>query len=254
MSKILPEFLMPPGLTLVLLLLAVIFRKRRPRLSVALFAFAWLSLWTFSTHAVSEALLSSLEKQYPAVSPEVAPQADAVIVLGGYLHVPGALHPTTEMNEGGDRLWMAAKLYRAQKASLVLLSGGNLPMFGSHALSEAEAAKGLLHEWGVPLEAMEVETQSRTTYENAQLSKAILAGKQAPRLLLVTSAFHMPRSMAIFHRAGLQPVAVPTDYLAGWDPRETWFEYLPDSENLFRSKMALHEWIGLLVYRLRGWA
>lgn len=254
LSKLIPVFLYPPGLTIVLLLLAGLLRKRRPRSALLLSSFAIVSLWALSTHEVSEALLRGLESQYPMVTPEQAPQADAIVVLGGYLRPRSATNAATEMNEGADRLWMGAKLFRAQKAPLVLLTGGNVPMYGDNDLVEAVAAKGLLHEWGVPLEAIEVETQSRNTHENATLSKPILAARNARRLLLVTSAFHEPRAMAIFRREGMEVTPLPTDYQTGWDKRDLIYEFMPESENLYRSSIAIREWVGLLVYKMRGWA
>ncbi|MBV8817395.1 MAG: YdcF family protein [Acidobacteriaceae bacterium] len=253
-SKIAPAFLYPPGLSLLCLFLGAVLRKRFPRAAWGLFAFAFVWLWALSTHYVSMTMLGGLESRYAAVDPARAPQADVIVVLGGYLHPAGPKHPTAEMNEGADRLWMGARLYREHKAPLVLLTGGDVPMFYSGSEPEAVAAKDLLHQWGVPLDAIVTETQSRNTRENATLSKPILDAKGAKRLLLVTSAFHMPRAMAIFRRAGMNPDPVPSDYQTGWEQDERFFEFLPEAQHLYLSTLALHEWLGLIAYQLRGWA
>ena len=99
-----------------------------------------------------------------------------------------------------------------------------------------------------------VETGSQNTRENAEFSKSLLAAKGAKRLLLVTSAFHMPRAVPCFRKLGMQVTPVPTDYQSGWEHPEPPLGWLPDAEHLFRSKFALKEWLGLIVYRLRGWA
>ena len=254
LSKLAPAFLFPPGLTIVLLVGAAFLRRRRPTLAGAVVFIALASTWALSTHFVAETFLRSLESRYPTILPADAPQADAIVVLGGYLHSPGGTHAFSELNESGDRLWMGAQLFRAAKAPLVLLTGGNVPMFRGHSVSEALAAKDLLQAWGVPGAAILVETESRNTRENATLSSPILAGKGARRLLLVTSAFHMPRAVAIFRRAGMDVTPVPTDYQSGWDDGDLPFRVLPDAESMYKSNLALREWLGLSVYRLRGWA
>lgn len=254
LSKTLPQLIYPPSLTIILLLVAAVLRKRRPRLASATTILAVGSLWILSTHALSDFLLGALEARFPAVNAEQTPAADAIVVLGGYMHSPTKSHPAAELNESGDRLWMGAQLFKAGKAPLVLLSGGTVPGFGEKLVPEAEAAKDLLQRWGVPSEAILVETQSRNTHENAIFSRPILLQKNARRVLLVTSAFHMPRATAIFRKAGMDVTPVPTDYLSGWEGRDLVSSLIPDAEGLYRSSVALREWIGLTVYKLRGWA
>lgn len=254
LSKILPQFFQPPALTILLLLLAASVRKWRPRLAGAITILAIGTLWLLSTHVISDSLLGGLESRYPAVEVAQVPSADAIVVLGGYLHSPTATHGNAEMNESGDRLWMGARLFKAGKAPLVLLTGGTVPGFGEKLVPEAAAAKTLLQAWGVPAAAILVETQSRNTHENATLSRPILVERSAKRVLLVTSAFHMPRALAIFRKAGIDVIPIPTDYLAGWEPRDLLYSWIPDAEGLYRSSTAIREWIGLGVYKFRGWA
>ena len=254
LSKALPQFVFPPGLVILLLLAALILRRRRPGLATAAILSGVAILWLSGTQVIAELLMHTLEAQYPEIAVEQAPTADAIVVLGGYLHSANRNHAKAELNESADRLWMGARLYKAGKAPLVLLSGGAVPLFGPTASPESVDARALLEQWGVAREAIEVETQSRTTYENAADSKRILERKGAKRLLLVTSAFHMPRAMAIFRRQGLQATAIPTDYRSGWTEEDTFLRWMPNSEDMNRTCVASREWIGFLVYRLRGWA
>jgi uncharacterized SAM-binding protein YcdF (DUF218 family) len=255
LSKLLPPLLLyPPGMSLVLVLLAALLRKRRPVLSAILFITGLGALYLLSTEAVSESLMGSLETQYKAVPVNQAPNADAIVVLGGYLHTPGTQHPEGEFTEAADRLWMGAKLYRAGKAPLVLLTGGVVKVLGEEGGSEGVSARDILLQWSVPPDAILLEQQSQNTRENASFSAGILTAKGAKRLLLVTSASHMPRAMAIFHHAGMDVIPAPTDYQTGWARPHPSLRWIPDAEYLFRSQRALKEWIGLAVYRLRGWA
>jgi uncharacterized SAM-binding protein YcdF (DUF218 family) len=254
LSKLLPPLIFPPGLQILMLLVALTLWRRRRGLSAALVTVAMVSLYGFSTDLVADALDRSLESRYPSVDVNTLPKADAIVVLGGYLHPAGGSRRYSEFNEGADRLWMAAMLYRAEKAPVVLLSGGNIDFLGSVGTPEAIAAKQYLQQWGVPAEAILVEPNSKNTHENAAFSKPILEAKGARQILLVTSAFHMARSLAIFRHEGMQVTPAATDYQGGWGEGELIFKFLPDSDALARSKVALREWIGLTVYKLRGWA
>ena len=254
LSKLLPPLIFPPALTIILLLAAVFLRKRKPAWATGLVLFAIASLYAVSIDLVAGALQRNLESRYPAVDINTLPQSDAIVVLGGYLHPAGGDRRYSELMEAADRLWMGSMLYRAGKAPLVLLTGGNIGFLGYRGTPESVAAKEFLEKWGVPAEAILVEPQSQNTHEIAVLSKPILEARGARRLLLVTSAMHMPRALAIFQHEGMPATPVPTDFQTGWGQPQLLFELVPDAEALARSKLALREWIGLTVYRLRGWA
>ena len=254
LSKILPQLLQPPALTIFMLLVALPARRRMPKLANGAIVLTIATLWIFSTHAFSDFLIGGLEARFPAIDVPQVPSADAIVVLGGYLHSPTSSHRNTELNESADRLWMGARLFKSGKAPFVLLTGGTVPGFGEKLMPEADAAKILLEDWGVPSSAILVETQSRNTHENALYSRPILHAKNARRVLLVTSAFHMPRAFAIFRKEGIDVIAVPTDYLSGWEHSDVLYSWIPDAEGLYRFSTAAREWIGLTVYKLRGWA
>jgi uncharacterized SAM-binding protein YcdF (DUF218 family) len=254
LSKLLPPLIFPPGLNIILLLAALLLWKRRRVWSATLVALSLAGLYAFSTPLVADALDGSLESRYPSVDINSLPKSDAIVVLGGYLRTAGGARRYSEFMEAADRLWMGSMLYRAGKAPTVLLTGGNVDFLGYRGTPEAVAAKQLLEQWGVPADAILVEPQSQNTHENAAFSKPILSARGARQLLLVTSAFHMQRSVAIFRQEGMQVTPVPTDYLTGWGQPELVFQLLPDAEALARSKIALREWMGLIVYRIHGWA
>jgi uncharacterized SAM-binding protein YcdF (DUF218 family) len=162
-------------------------------------------------------------------------------------HLTGLVNPT-------DRLLVAFRLYRAGKAPLVFCSGGNNPI-GNQAGKTPEATRmaQLLDEWNIPATAIQIESGSINTRENAIRSYQILAPKGIKRILLVTSAMHMPRAAGTFRKAGFEVIAVPADFRTGWGESNMLEKLLPSANNLIASDAALHEWLGITIYRLRGW-
>jgi uncharacterized SAM-binding protein YcdF (DUF218 family) len=242
----------PLGLAIILVITALcLFRKARLARILAISGVA--ILWLFSTRLVSQALLRGLESQIPGYTVEGAPQEPVIVVLGGFMRTPYGAHKYGEFKDAGDRLVHAFRLYRAGKAPLILISAGDVPIFGKGDETEAEAARAILLEWGVPDAAILVEKRSKSTAENARFSRELLAARGIKRALLVTSASHMPRAVGVFRKAGLDVSPSPADHLAGWAEPDLPFRILPDSRALDESTLALHEYIGLLIYRLRGW-
>ena len=112
----------------------------------------------------------------------------------------------------------AARLYRAGKAPVIVISGGHIPWLGSN-IPEARSIQSLLEEWDVPRASIIAETASRNTYENAMLTKELLAERGLHRVLLVTSAWHMPRALATFKSAGINAIPAATDFRVTYQDR-----------------------------------
>ena len=242
-------------LGIVLILLFVVFALYRGRWwGRVILAAAILLLWGLSTQIISQILMRRLESQVPASPIENTPQEPAIIVLGGVMRPPSPAHKRGDFKDSVDRLLHGFRLYRAGKAPLILISSGSIPIFGNSLETESEAARSVLEEWGVPDSAILVETKSQNTAENGIFSRDMLAARGIHRALLVTSAYHMPRAVAAFRKAGLDVVPSPTDYSTGWPNPDLPFRFLPDAEALHYSTEALREYIGLFVYRIRGWA
>jgi uncharacterized SAM-binding protein YcdF (DUF218 family) len=253
-TKLLPVLIYPLGLAILLGLAALLLVGRRARRigRLALFL-ALVILWVASTPAFSQWLLWQLEGQVPAVALEDAPNASVAIVLGGAIGQPIAPRVAPDLLDSVDRVVDTARLYRAGKVSAVLVTAGNLP-WQTSAKSEAELIADLLVELGVPRAAITVETASRNTYENAANARAIFAEYGWTGGLLVTSAFHMPRALAVFRRAELPVSPVTSDVRVHFPFVESPLDLLPDAFALDQTTDAIKELVGLLVYRLRGWA
>ena len=110
----------------------------------------------------------------------------------------------------------------------------------------------MLQEWDVPKDAILIEGGSENTRQNATMSYEKLAPRGIRKILLVTSAMHMPRASAVFRKAGFEVIPAPADFRTGWQ-RDV-LGLLPNGESLGHSQQAVHEWLGLWIYHLRGWA
>lgn len=257
LSKLLPLFVFPLGLACLLLILALLWARAR-RLAIVL---ALVILWLGSSRYVAYSLVRSLEGRYPTL--DGTPAADAIVVLGGGTRSNDPPRPMTEVNEAGDRLIYAARLYRDGAADVVLVTGGSIEWLQPEGVApEANDMAALMQLLGVPDEALWLEAESRNTYENALYSREMLAEAGLNDILLVTSAMHMPRSAPLFTAQGLRVTAAPTDYLvsdAEWQhlwhggPSATIINLLPNVEYLTYTTRCLKEYIGIFVYGLRGW-
>jgi uncharacterized SAM-binding protein YcdF (DUF218 family) len=244
----------PISLTiLVLLFTAFALRKSNRHLVFFMVVFATAMLLILSSGWCSGLLLRALEQPYANSTIATAPAADAIVVLGGYVRFESSTGRPIEITGAADRLFCASELYHAAKAPLILLSGGNV-FKSSTVPPEAELARRILEEWGIPPSAILTEDQSRSTHENAVFSQRILAARGIRRILLVTSAFHMRRAAATFRRTGLTIIPFASDFLAEAEPPDFLLSLLPDAEAIVNSQIAIKEWVGLTVYRSRGWA
>jgi uncharacterized SAM-binding protein YcdF (DUF218 family) len=259
LSKLLPILAYPLGLG-CLLLLAGLLLFRRPRLQMAALILALLVLWAGGNRFVALALARSLEWRFQSLTE--LPQAEAIVVLGGGTSSQEPPRPLVEVNGAGDRVIYAAYLYKQGAAPYLLLSGGNIDWLGEHTGTPAEDMARLLELMGVPASALWLQPDSRNTYEDAVYCKQILDEKGIHRIMLVTSALHMPRAVGLFERQGLEVIPAPTDFNvteadwqnllhAGFAARL--ISLLPSAGSLNMTSNALKEYFGLWIYHLRGW-
>jgi uncharacterized SAM-binding protein YcdF (DUF218 family) len=228
--------------------------RGRPRAGSGLALLCLGGLWAVSTPWVAWALAMPLESRHPPVPAAASPAADAVLVLGGAMQAarpPG--QPHLGFGSAADRVWHAAALYRAGKARWVLVSGGNKPG-DEDVVPEAEAMAVVLRALGVPASALRLEGRSRNTRENAQLSLALARQVDAKRVLLVTSALHMPRALAVFQGvfagSGVTMIPAATDAEALGDEPRGWAAWLPDARSLEWSSRSVKEVLGLAQVRM----
>jgi uncharacterized SAM-binding protein YcdF (DUF218 family) len=205
-----------------------------------------LSAWT----SFGAMLMAPLEGRFqrPAGMP---PHVDGIIVLGGGME--GAINLMRggyEMNRAGDRFVEALRLARLYPDAKILISGG----VGTVLLNgegDADTALRLFGDFGFPRERLMIEDKSRDTAENARFSKELVNPRPGETWLLITSAFHMPRSIGLFRKVGFPVVPWPSDYRTTGAEGIAVFQDNP-TDLLDVTTMAVREWIGLAGYWLAG--
>jgi uncharacterized SAM-binding protein YcdF (DUF218 family) len=242
LKKTLTVFLVPPGILLVLFVVGMLFVKKRFR-SFLLGLFVLLYL--LSIEPTKDLLLLPLENRYPVPSWSELQRVDAIVVLGG-----GVLENAPDVDGQGalssDSLARVVAAYRlhTRLRKPIIPSGG--AVFGSKA--EAEVSRDTLYRLGVKQEFVLVETKSKDTSENALFVSEICKKRTWNKIALVTSAYHMRRSLMLFGRFFNDIVPCPTDYKTLRRGYGYW-SFLPDASSLADTAIAVKEYLGIIYYR-----
>ena len=195
-------------------------------------------------------LIAPLENRFPPW--DVARGApDGIIVLGGAISPDlSKARGTPDLNEAAERITVVAALARAYPSARIVYWAATADWSAAAAsrrTSPATARKPGRHAPRIILEG-----KSRNTIENAVFSKDLLAPKPGERWLLITSAYHMPRSIGIFRRVGFPVEAYPVDWRTGGDEEDSLLPFETVSAGLRRTDTAVREWVGLVAYWLSG--
>jgi uncharacterized SAM-binding protein YcdF (DUF218 family) len=195
-------------------------------------------------------LLVPLETRFSPWKAEDGEPAGIIVLGGGVDPVLSAAHGNPVLDSAGARIVVAAALARQYPRARVVYAGGNADLLQQEA-KEADVAAAIFESLGIARERLQIERQSRNTEENVRFSKALADPKPGERWLLVTSAFHMPRSIGIFRKAGFLVWPYSVDWKTlGWpDLLKIQGNFLT---GLSLTNLAVHEWIGLVAYRMTG--
>lgn len=228
---------------------------RRRRLRASLTA-GVLLLFLFGAPITSYTVMTLLEGWYPQAL-VLDRRFDAIVVLGAGINDAGTLRPTVELaGESRHRTLCGAELYLQGAAPQLITTGGGTRIFGGPGVKVAQAMKDWAIRLGVPSQAILTDEEARTTYENALGVKRVLG--QAKSIVLVTSAYHIPRAMALFKKQGFDAVPYACGFhakdrlLDDWDD-VTLFDFLPSSGGLQRMTEAVVETAGIVIYWLTGY-
>lgn len=247
------NFLLVPHFIVLLLLFCAVVTRRRPKVK-KLVIFSILILFVFSNNYLVNKAFRWWEG--PSVNlKSINGTYDVGIVLtGGLISINNLATDHPELGNHSNRFFQAYLLYKEGKIKKILITGTDGPALLRRNLDEAWQASRLLIKWSVPEEDIILERKSRNTRENALFSKAIL-DEQFPqkKVLLITSAFHIRRSVGCFNKAGIVCDYFPTDFYSySFKPALKDF-ILPDQETYGNAYLLWHEWIGFLVYKAMGY-
>lgn len=251
LSKVFGFFIQPLNFSILALATSLIaaalgWRRASFATGIATLLILALSAWT----SLGALMLSPLEQRF--ARPDSLPDTiTGIVVLGGGFE--GAINLARggyELNSSGDRFVEAAILARRHPEARIVITGGAGTLV-REGEGDADTAPRLLAALGVAPERMILENQSRNTHENAQFTRKLVAPKPGETWLLVTSAFHMPRSMALFEKAGFPVLPWPVDYLTSGEEGVGLLRDNP-TDALRNTTLAVREWVGLFAYWLSG--
>jgi len=240
MSDFLKYLIFPSNLINIFLIAGIItFVIRRTRkFAIYLIGTGALIYIIFANGPVSYWLIGNLESQYPALkSFEKIEKTDTIVILPGHAE-PDPYFPlsSTINSSTAFRIIEALRIWRIIPNSKILISGQK---------DVPELMRKVIKALGLPNNRIIIEAESTSTYENAVVLQKKLNDRP---FILITSAGHMPRAMGIFKKLGMNAIPAPTDYMAGNNIFAT--QYLPSPSHLMYSELAIHEYLGILWYRI----
>ena len=227
LKKMLTGGLMPMSIGLVFILIALIllyFNKIQKAKKYLTISMLWMVIISWSPFA--NLMLKPLESMYPKLE-NIPQNIEYILLLGG---------------DRDKRAWEALRLYHKIPNVKIITSGYSL----HDPISDAQKTATKLMESGIPKERILMQDMAKTTFEEAQHMKKCVGEKA---FILVTAAYHMPRTMKLFKKAGLNPIAAPADFN---QPNEDGFLSILQSKQLEKTEHAWHEYLGILMYKLQG--
>jgi uncharacterized SAM-binding protein YcdF (DUF218 family) len=250
-SKIVWFFLTPSNALVTLVLLGLwLMRTKRAVLGGRLAAGGAIGLLVAGLSPFGNALILPLEERFPVYRDDGVPVAGVIVLGGTYDTEVTNVRGQMALNETGERIVAIGDLARRYPAARIIYAGGGSE-FTPDTTPEATLVENTVERLGVAPSRIAYDRRSLNTYQNAVYARKIARPKAGERWLLVTSAFHMPRAMGVFRKAGFAVTPYPVDYrTAGGASLLRPFGFV--GEGLRRTDIAAKEWIGLLSYYLSG--
>ena len=249
LSKIFWRLVEPDLLILgiVVIGLALAASQRRARAGIRIAAAGTFLLLVVAFAPIDQWLMAPLEERF--LPPRELPaHVDGIVALGGAVDAERSVaHGMTSLNDDAERITAFVALARRYPSAKLVFTSGSASIWGNGP-KEADAAATIFASLGLDTSKILFERESRNTRENAIFSKRLAEPQPGETWLLVTSAYHMPRAVGVFRRAGWPVLAWPVAYKTG-------ASYSPDlASHLLDLERGLHEWLGLTAYRLLGWS
>lgn len=257
-KKVFSKFLFPLPLTLCLCLvgLYLLWFTQKQKLGKIFVSISVFVLLILSYSALPDALLAPLERKYASYPAEMAASVNKpksvnqpieyVVVLGGGHTADSKIPLTSQLSEGSlFRLIEGIRIHRKNSDSQLILIGGSL----TNPTATATVMTELAIELGVDKSNIITKTESKDTKDEARIIKGVVENKS---FILVTSASHMPRSMSMFRKQGMNPIPAPTEHNVKESPGITAGLFFPNSSNLHKAEKSVYEYLGIIWARLRG--
>ncbi|MCF6158075.1 MAG: YdcF family protein [wastewater metagenome] len=248
LHKIIPILLLPIGLTILLVLTGLILHRK---------VLCWLGItvfWLAGTPFVADFAMRTAEGWQMRKLIDTLPEANAIVVLSGMLTLAPGNPPVSEWGDAADRFFAGVELYRADKAPLLIFTGGWVP-WQPHAQPEGRVLARYATDKGIPQANLLITDEVVNTEEEAFAIADLLGQNKGEgtksRVLLVTSAFHMRRAKLLFERAGLEVVSFPVDFRVPARRKLSLLDFLPDVRSLDQTETALREFYGILFYQIK---
>ncbi len=259
LSKFLPTLVYPAGLIFFTLIAALAASKKR-KLQKGLILFALIILFISGNQYPSAFVIRSLESRYPPYSG--TDRAPIIVVMGGGTDSNEYPRQMVELSGAADRIYYGAKLWKEGRGDYLLFGGAYYELLSGEKGSIAADMKTIALSLGVPEEKILLQEKSLNSYEEAIEDALILKEKGVDEIILVTSATHMARAVGVFEKQNIRVIPAPTDYsysdqdwknLLKLDWKRFYTYIIPEASNMRSLETGLKEYIGILVYRLRGW-
>jgi uncharacterized SAM-binding protein YcdF (DUF218 family) len=252
LAKVLGFFALPSNVFVALGLIGILLQATRfARVGLKLAGACLVLLALFGWTPLGNMLILPLEQRFPAWNEGAGHPPDGIVVLGGVFDTPvSQARGEIALTDAAERVTVVAELARAYPNARIVFSGGSGRLLLQEA-PESDLAVRMFATLGIPASRVAVDERARDTLENAVFSKTIAAPKPGERWLLVTSAYHMPRSIGAFRRAGFVVEAYPVDWRTR-GPVDVTRPFDALADGLKRSDTAVREWIGLVTYWITG--
>jgi uncharacterized SAM-binding protein YcdF (DUF218 family) len=243
LNKLLPIFVLPVGVVVLLLVLGLVRKRRWP------FIAALAVLYLSSMPVVGNTLTRWLESRYPAVAIDQVESADAIVSLSGIYGpaVPDGF--SVNVGEAGERLEAGITLMQKKKAPWLVFTGGRMPWDHEVEVEGAISRRAAMAR-GIPDDQIIITREVGNTADEARAVAAIMHERGWHKIILVTSACHMRRAARLFRKAGVDLIPFPVDFLTDSKGALMLLDFLPTASALHRTEAVLREWYGILFYAL----
>jgi uncharacterized SAM-binding protein YcdF (DUF218 family) len=243
LHKLLPVFVLPLGWVVVLLVIAIVRKKRWPVIA------ALAVLYVSSMPVVGSYLAGSLESSYPPVPIDGIEKADAIVPLGGIFGPAVETGILPNVGEAGERLEAGVQLWQKKKAPWLVFTGGRIPWANQAEVEGAASARAAIAR-GIPADKIIVTREVGNTVDEARAVNDLMRERGWTKIILVTSAWHMPRAARSFRKAGVDFVPFAVDYQVDPEGAVSLLDFLPRAGGLRDTEAALREWYGRAFYAL----